>query len=422
MNAVDYVEGGLDLEDALRLGETLAHLDVDALSVTSGTMCESVPFCLYPSGTPQAHLLPMAARIRESSGLPVIVAGRIRSPEVARKALSAGQTDLVGLGRPLLSDPDWVRKAAAGDEAAILLCAACHQGCLGELRKGRGTHCLFNPLTGRESRIQVSPATERLRIVVVGGGPAGLEAARVAAGRGHDVTLYEQSDHLGGQLALAARVPHKEGFLDAVRYLEAMAIRAGAEIRLNTRISGKDLVDQAPDAVVLATGSIPLPVAFPGLEETRWALASEVLDEMVDLQGSPVLVIGGGLVGLETADFLGERGRKVILVEMKPDVGTDLDPLPRAMLLKRLQHHDAEVHRNTELLGLSRGRARARTNGKDVEFLMEAVVLAVGAQPNRELAEALSGSGLDVHEVGDAVEPLGAGEAIWNAFQLACRI
>ncbi|MFC1661538.1 FAD-dependent oxidoreductase [Gemmatimonadota bacterium] len=294
MNAVDYVEGGMDIDDALHLAGSLVHLGVDALSITSGTMCESVPFCLYPTGTPEANLLPLAARIREASALPVIVAGRIRSPAVARKALTAGQTDLIGLGRPFLADADWVRKAEVGDEEGILLCAACHQGCLGELRKGHGTHCLFNPLTGRESGVQTRPALEKRRVVVVGGGPAGLEAARVAAQRGHDVSLYEQKDHLGGQLSLAARVPHKEGFLDAIRHMELMAERVGARIHLGTRVTTKGLIDERPDVVVLATGGIPLFVAFPGLEDTRWLLAADVLEGTVRIDTQSVLLIGGG--------------------------------------------------------------------------------------------------------------------------------
>jgi tRNA-dihydrouridine synthase len=149
LNAKDYVEGGLNLTDAVEIARDLESQRVDAISVTSGTICESVPFCLYPSGTPKANLLPMAAQIRAAIKLPVVVAGRICTPSVAREALSAGQTDLIGLGRPFLADPDWVRKTEAGDEKSILLCATCHQGCLAQIRKGEGTTCMFTPLINR---------------------------------------------------------------------------------------------------------------------------------------------------------------------------------------------------------------------------------------------------------------------------------
>ena len=153
MNINDYVPGGLGIDDAIKIAIKLETMSVQALSITSGTMCESVPFCLYPIGTPKANLLPMAAQVKDAVSLPIIVAGRIRTPDVAREALAAGQTDLIGLGRPFLADPDWVRKTETGDEESILFCAACHQGCLGELRLGHGTSCMFNPHTGRESEI-----------------------------------------------------------------------------------------------------------------------------------------------------------------------------------------------------------------------------------------------------------------------------
>jgi 2,4-dienoyl-CoA reductase-like NADH-dependent reductase (Old Yellow Enzyme family)/thioredoxin reductase len=422
MNAQDYVDGGLGPDDALQLAQLLASSGVNALSVTSGTMCESVPFCLYPAGTPKAHLLPMAARIREAAGIPVIVAGRIRTPKTAGKALLEEQADLIGLGRPLLADPDWVKKAESGDAEAILLCAACHQGCLGELRKGNGTHCLFNPSTGRELDGPAQAASKARKVMVVGGGPAGLEAARVAANRGHEVCLYEEKDHLGGQAHLAARVPHKEGFLDALGHMELMARRAGVRFRLGTRITLEDIRNLTPDTVVLATGAVPLTVAFPGLDQVPWVLADEVLAGDVEVDSPTALVVGGGLVGLETADFLGARGVKVTLVEMRASVGETLDLLPRTMLRKRLSNQGAEIHVNTEVVAFSPGEVEVIEGGESLLLPLETAIIAVGARPDRTLAEALAGQGFDLHLIGDAVDPRGIGEAIWEANQVAAEL
>jgi 2,4-dienoyl-CoA reductase-like NADH-dependent reductase (Old Yellow Enzyme family)/thioredoxin reductase len=422
MNAADYVEGGLELSDALRLAEALAEWGVDALSVTSGTMCESVPFCLYPAGTPKAHLLPMAAEIRRASGVPVIVAGRIRSPDVARRALEMGQTDLIGLGRPFLADPDWVKKVETGDEEGILLCPACHQGCLGQLRKGAGTGCLINPLTGREAEIRVEPAARSRNVVVVGGGPAGLEAAHIAASRGHRVSLFEGRESLGGQLALAAKVPHKEGFGDVIGQMEIIAERAGVAIRRGVQLAPEDILAQRPDAVILATGGIPLQTVVPGLEEAPWAMARDILDREVPVKGDTVLVVGGGLVGLEVADFLSGQGKHVVLVEALEAVGEKLDPLPRAMLLKRLQEQGVEIHTHTVITGRSEGEVALSAGGEEIRVAVDLVVLAVGVKPNRELADSLTGSGLEIYTIGDAREPRGAGEAILEGLEVGAKV
>jgi len=422
MNARDYVEGGLEIEDALEIACLLKTFRADALSVTSGTMCESVPFCLYPTGTPKANLLPMAGRIRAASGLPVIVAGRIRSPEVAREALEAGQADLIGLGRSFLADPDWVRKTEAGDEESILLCAACHQGCLAQLRVGKGTQCMFNPLTGREAEIQVVPAEQPRKVMVVGGGPGGLEAATIAASRGHRVSLYEQESRLGGQFHLAAQAPHKEEFLDVIRHFELMAGRAGVEIQVGAHVTPQMVLDAHPDVVIVATGGVPLTIPFPGLEETRWFLAADLLDGTEQVDTPTAFVIGGGLVGLESADYLAARGVQVTLVEMLPEVGADMDVLAKAMLLGRLKKQGVAIHTSAKVTSLTKNEVVTEQNGALVRFPIETVVMAVGVRPVRELAGVLEHSGLEMHLIGDAFQPRKALEAIWEGFQVGAKI
>jgi 2,4-dienoyl-CoA reductase-like NADH-dependent reductase (Old Yellow Enzyme family)/thioredoxin reductase len=422
MNARDYVKGGLEIDDAIEIARALEEMGVQALSVTSGTMCESVPYCLYPTGTPKANLLPMAARIREAVSLPVIVAGRIRSPELAREALAANQTDLIGLGRPFLADPDWVCKTENGDEESILLCAACHQGCLAELRKGEGTHCVFNPLTGRESEIQITPAAQPRDIMVVGGGPAGLEAATVAAQRGHHVTLFEQEKRLGGQFALAAKAVYKEEFNDIIDHMVLIAQRAGVEIHLNRPVDPKMVLDSRFDTIILATGGIPLTVPFPGLESTRWLLASDLMDGIVDVETPTALVIGGGLVGLEAAELLATRGVQVTLIKRRDNPGGDMDILARNMLLKRLQDRHVELHINTKIQRLTADTLIAQQGGQEVRFPIETVVIAVGVRANRELPDALTNSDLEIYTIGDAVEPRQVKEAIWEGFEIGIKV
>jgi len=433
MNAQDYVQGGLMPDDAEVLAPALEAMGADALSVTSGTMCESVPFCLYPTGTPKANLLPMAAAIRRTVRIPVAVAGRIRSPDVAREALAQGQADWIGLGRAFLADPDWVQKTWEGDEEAILLCAACHQGCLGELRQGRGTSCMFNPLTGREAEIQILPAEEPRRVMVIGGGVAGMEAALVAARRGHSVTLYEQDDRLGGRLREAVEVPYKEEFADLIRYQQVYVDRNGVDVRLSARVTSEMVAAEGPDAVVVATGAEPIVPPFPGLEATRWMTAYDLLDGKAKVTTDTAFIVGAGTAGLETAEYLARRDVKPVVVKRKPEVGGKLDPLARAVLLKRLEALDVDVRTGVEVIRFETDETGQTTvvarpyprqdEPTEMRFPAETVVIALGLRADHTLAEALeAGGGHEVHTIGDCVASREALEAVWEGFEVGRQL
>ena len=427
MNAKDYVEGGLDIEDAEALAPLLERMGVSALSITSGTMCESASYCLYPIGTPKAHLLPMAARIRSRVSIPIAVAGRIRTPDVAREALAQGQADWIGLGRPFLADPDWVRKTQAGDEVAILRCAACHQGCLAELRKGYGTSCLFNPMTGREAEVQITPVEKPRRIMVVGGGPGGMEAAIIAAQRGHRVTLYEKDDRLGGRFREAAQVPYKEGFADLIRYQQVQLERAGVEVHLNTTVTPETVAAEEPDAVVVATGAQPIVPPFPGLEETRWTTAYDLLDGRAEVSTPTAFIVGAGTTGMETAEYLAGRGIRCMVVKRRPEIGGKLDPLARALLLRRLESLGVDVRTGVEVVRFEtdeRGRTTVvarpyphQEEAPELRFPAETVIIALGLRADHSLADALAGR-WEVHMVGDCVEPREVLDAVYEGFEV----
>ena len=431
MNGTDYVEDGLGIEDAVTIAQALEEMGVEALSVTSGTMCESVPFCLYPTGTPKANLLPMAARIRAAVSLPVAVAGRIRAPQVAREALVEGQVDLIGLGRPFLADPDWPRKVQSGDEEAILLCAACHQGCLAQLRQGHGTSCMFNPLCGREGEELIAPAERPRQVMVIGGGPGGMEAATIAAQCGHHVTLYERDDWLGGRFREAAQVPHKAEFADIIHYQQIQMERAGVSVHLGTTVRPELVAAQAPDVVVVATGAQPIVPPFPGLEETRWMTAYDLLDGRAEVSTSSAFIVGAGTTGLETAEYLARKGVSCIVVKRKPEVGAKLDPLAQAVLLKRLEKLGVEVRTGVEVMQFETD-AEGRTivvarpypqqeEAAQMRFPAETVIIALGLRANRALADALEGQA-EIHLIGDCVEPREALDAVYEGFEIGRKL
>jgi NADPH-dependent 2,4-dienoyl-CoA reductase/sulfur reductase-like enzyme len=253
---------------------------------------------------------------------------------------------------------------------------------------------------------------------VVGAGPAGLECARVAAERGHQVSLYEREPEVGGQLRLAARPPLRSGFDDVLAAMKRAALSHGVALSVNTHVSADLVREIRPDHVVLATGAVPRPLYFPGLEDVRWILASELLDGSARLGTSSALVVGAGRKGLQTADYLAGLGVRITVVEMRERAGEGLEPLARAMLHERLRQRGAEIRTSERVVRFEEGFAIAKTASREVRIPFETVVLALGARPDRALLHALDRSGLALHVIGDASEPRRAQDAVLEGFEL----
>ncbi|HID11891.1 MAG TPA: FAD-dependent oxidoreductase [Candidatus Latescibacteria bacterium] len=409
-------EQGIRSDEAKRICRILEEAGSDAIHVSfghgEGTLYASAPYYL-----PQGHLLKYAKAIRDIVSVPVIGVGNIVDPEVAEKALREGYADLVALGRALLADPEWPRKAQEGRR--IRPCILGNRGCCDHRGPEGEVRCLVRPETGREWEGPPRPAESPKWVVVVGGGPAGMEVASVAARRGHLVVLLEREGVLGGMLRIAARPPGKGYMLKFLRYLEREVREAGVDVRLSTEATAEDVLALSPDAVVVATGAEYRPPDLPGAEYT--VLAVDVLEGRVQVDGR-VLIVGGEVTGLETADFLSERGCRVAVVDRKERLGEDLTGHCRHFLLKILEEKDVELTTETEVLAFLPDGALVRCDGRERRLSgYDAVVVAFGLRPEDGLARELQGK-VPLWVVGDAKAPRSALEAVHEGYELGLGI
>jgi 2,4-dienoyl-CoA reductase-like NADH-dependent reductase (Old Yellow Enzyme family)/thioredoxin reductase len=415
MSATESVEGGLAIQDAQRLARQLQAWGVAALHVVSGSACDSPPWYYQHMSLPAGVNQSLAARITEVVDLPIIVAGRLGDAKDIEDVLDRGQASFVALGRPLVADPDLPRKLAQGQPEQVLACGSCLQGCLASVKAGRGIACIVNPEVGHEGEPE-KPASSRRHVVIVGGGPAGLTAAIVARRRGHRVTLLERAE-LGGQFTLAPHAPGKAAMQRPLKALLHQATHAGAEIRTGIQAAMPLLEELAPDVVILATGASPVMLDVPGLQDA--VTGNQVLAGQTDT-GGRVLVIGGGLVGIELAEFLAERGKRVTIVELLDDVARDMEMITRKLTMKRLANLPVEIRTGAAITRFADAHATIRTEqGSEEIGPFDSVVVAVGTRPNLELHESLSASGVELHVVGDALESGQIMGAVRSAWQVA---
>ena len=419
-------EGGLTIEDTTRIAKRLVEGGAAAISVSRGI----APYYWTVSNYYHelGHSVPYAETIKAEVDVPVMVAGRIIEPGQAEEILTNGQADIINLGRALIADPEWPNKAAAGRVEDIRSCISCNKGCHDPKKSVRHTICLVNPDAGREGELTLTPAEERKNVLIVGGGPGGLEAARVAALRGHDVWLYEKKDRLGGRWYLGCQVPEKGLFFGFVEYLRDQALKHGAEIETGREITVDDVLELDPDVTIVATGASPIKPPIPGADQDFVVTSDDVLAGTVDV-GENVVIVGGGACGMETADFLAVRGKKVTVVEMLDTVCEDMLPDARYFLLERLEKSGVPILVSTVVTEI--GDHRVLLSREDMEAGLEwsskiedvdTVVLAVGAQANTALAEELQEAGVEIHMVGDCVEPGFAIDAVYQGSKVAREI
>jgi pyruvate/2-oxoglutarate dehydrogenase complex dihydrolipoamide dehydrogenase (E3) component len=350
----------------------------------------------------------------------VIGVGRIASPELAEQLLMENRVDLIASGRGLLADPQWPNKAAGKTQGPIRRCLACNR-CIETITNQNPIACCVNPLTGNENRFLLKKASRPKKIALVGAGPAGLEAACTADSLGHRVLLYEKESRIGGQLWDAAVPPNKALLKNLINYYESRLAQSEIEVHLEEEFTAKTLQGQTVDAVILATGSCEIRPSIPGANQPHVVTAREVLADPSTL-GEKILVVGGGWVGCETAEFLAHEGKTVRLIEMLDDIALDVEARTRVLLMERLVRLGIEITTGCELKSIGRDDIVAEVQGRELNIPADSLVLAVGCRADTELEVKLKDGHYKVHTIGDCREPANIKAAVHQGFRVICEV
>jgi len=396
-------KGGRLLEETKVIAGVLAQEGLDALDVSAGSFTEAeweIPPYYF---SPGFNLMNIEA-IKRSVDIPVICSGLVHEPDMAEQLIKEGRSDMVGIGRALIADPHWVNKAESGQFDEIRHCIAC-TGCVDVLFAGNSLRCTVNPFVGRENEAETGPADNKKKVMVIGGGPGGLQAACFAAARGHEVTLFEKNKMLGGQIRAASIPPDKYLMAGIVRTLEVEAVKSGVIMRLGEEATLDVVRDMKPDAVVMATGARPVIPGFvdPGLEDI--STAEDVLLGRA-ATGANVLILGGGKVGCETAHFLAEYGKSITIVEMVDTIGMDLGFIPGPLLLDKLRQWRVKMLVSTRVVEISGEGVVVEQDGKKQMLSgFDSIVLALGYTPVSGLYEQVKEMVPETYLLGDARNP-----------------
>ena len=417
-------KGGIDEADAVQFAQWLVEDGVDMFHVAqanhTGNMADTIP----PMGVqPYGFFVKIAGDIKKAVNVPVSAVGRIVDADMAARVIESGMADIVAMGRPLLADPDWGTKIAAGKACDIRRCISCNKGCTDAIQNRQFLSCVLNAENGYENTRSIQPAAQKKKIAVLGGGPAGLEAARVAALRGHDVTLFEKITSLGGQLNIACVPPRKEEMRRATQDLIHAVCNAGVHLCMGQTRTAEQLKDAGFEAVINAVGAHSAAPRIPGIDSVNVADAWKVLAGEQQVYGT-VAVIGGGMVGCETAEYLAARGCKVSVIEMMDKIAAGESTTILPTLLENYKTYGVEQYPSHKVKEFRMDAVVCENkDGAEVTIPCDYIVLAMGARSNAFDAAALEAANIPVYSIGDAAgKAADISNAIRTGYDTACQL
>jgi 2,4-dienoyl-CoA reductase (NADPH2) len=442
----EYVEGGNTNKEAIELSKALEAAGVDAINVTGGWHMAFLP--QVTGDVPRGTYIYLAAGVKAHVKIPVIGSNRVNDPALANELIAAGVIDAINMGRPLIADPELPIKAFEGRVDEIRKCIACDQGCLDHIFIGEEVACAINGFCGREA-IADKPADTPRKVLVVGGGVAGMEAAIVAARRGHDVTLWEESGRLGGQLHYASKPVGKAEFAGLMEQQQVMLGKYGVKVELNKKADANGIAAFGADRVILAVGAKPITPPFDTEMGANVMQANDVL-EGTSVPGKRVVIIGGGAVGCETVEIIAERAmpsaeaikfllqhgvaideiktmldrnpRDITVVEMFKGVGRDIGKTSRWSVIKNMKRLGVKILDEAKVTAIRKTGVVCQKGDETIELPADSVILAFGSRPDTTLQAALESLGVKPHIIGDALKPRKISDAIYEATDAALSL
>ena len=421
----EYVPDGLGMDEAREIAVMLEKAGADAIVANAGN--KATKYVTIPGhDSPPGPLVDQAALVKAAVGIPVIAIGKINTPALAEEIIGRGKADFVAMARALVADPELPRKAAAGRVAEIRGCVYCLEDCADKGVAGIGRCCSVNPFAGQEYAWQVTPVAEKRRVLVVGGGPSGIQTAIIADQRGCQVELWERDQELGGQIRLANLAPYKEEMSEILRYLKHSLAASGVKVRLGQEAGAAAVIEHAPDVVLVACGSRPGLPPIPGIDGEQVYNARQIYQEMPDL-GRRLIIIGGGDLGCETADWLAgsdrQVGRQVTVVEILAEVLGMMKKIPRQRLLARLAAKGVTILTETRVDSVAADGVQLIGKDGQTDFLeTDNIIVAINSEPENRLVAELSGKVGQVIAIGDAAGPGNLGAALRSGTEAALYI